>query len=199
MNPDIVIEKPIPVLQKVDAQEERLKKLEAHTKIDGKKKKEKKWTIKVPGRIKAGAQRKGSFATLWLGANKGAEFKKVVFEKGLLYVGALSYAYDEGAIYRLKQGMKTLPLIVIYEDRLIPVGGTVEKYVSHVIHGKKDENAQKDLKKTIHNLGQMTIIRGIENAEIEKDGKKKKGGGIIIWIILGVAAIYLAAKALGFA
>jgi len=193
-----VVSKSLSLLDKQRLADERLRRLEEHTNIEGKKRKEKKLRIKVPAVFRSAAKKDPRVSVcLWLSHNKLAEFKKIVFKDGLLYVGENSYFYDERAIYSLKQGFKRLPLVVVKEDRLIPVGGVVEEYKSRVLLGGEDED--HTLEKDLHNHGQQTIIRGIEQAELDKDKKKGKGGSVILWIILGVAALYLVAKVFGVA
>lgn len=183
------------VVDKLDTQEQRIKNLETALRVENEGK-NKKWRIKIPNKILRKLKKTQNSSCLWLGHNSNAEFRLIEFKDGLLWQGKNSYAYERGAVYNLKQGRKRVPLVVVYEERLLPVGGKAEEYRSRLVGDEFDHELAEALQ--IKNIGQQTIIRAIEQAEIDKD-KKKTGGLSIIWIILlVVGALYLISQIFGF-
>lgn len=178
----------------VEEQETRLKKIEERLHLN-KTKKEKKWTIKIPSMIKRAALKQGHVAALVLRANKNAEPKKAYIRDGLIHLEGDTYAYEAAAVYHLKQGTKTIPLVVIPEWRLLPVGGKTEEYMMRVWNGEEAQKVAKELK--ITNEGVKTMIRAIEQAEVGKDEKKKGGISPIVWLMIGVGIIYVLSQLFG--
>jgi len=184
------------IIEQTREHDDRLKKLEETIEMKGKKKK-KGIKIKIPGFLSRAIKNDPNVSlALWLGANHEAEFKKAIYKEGLIYVGEQSYMYEEGSIYRLKIGKKRLPFLVVFEWRLMPVGGKVEEYHNRVLNGEDAEETAKKLGVT--NQAQLTIIRRLEQEEAEI-GKKKKGGFnmIVLYLVLAALVLYVIAKAFG--
>lgn len=164
----------------------------------------KKKEFKIPGGIRSKAKRgvkDNKILCVFLRNNKTLEFKLVKIFDGLIEVDKYLFnAYESDAIYTYKK----LPVVVILEWRIIPVGGETDAIIQNnkpslkaKIMGGLDDAENADLL-NIKSFGQQTIIRAIERATLEDLNKKKKGFGIIWWILIAGVLIYIVGKALGF-
>jgi hypothetical protein len=181
------------LIQMLVEQDERLKKLESGDTTGGKK-----WSfkMKIPGRIASKAKRnKMKAAALWIGPNRRIEWKLANEKDGLWWIDVekqkVSFAYEESSVFTFNK----TPIIILYSWRLLPVGGKAEEFQTRIIGGEDDQVLAEHL--GIKTFGQRTIIRGIEQAELEKE--QKKGGSMTwIWIaLIAVGAIYLLSRFLG--
>lgn len=152
---------------------------------------------KIPSRSRREAKKglkDGKIMVVWLGSNRHLSFPVGQIEAGLITVNDKKYKLDHSAIYMHRR----LPAIVLLEWRLEPAGGEFDKVVDHAcgVGGAVDQERAKEL--SVIADSQQTIIRGIEQVEIEKDaGKKKKKISPIVWIVIAVIAMYLIGKSAG--
>ena len=158
------------------------------------------WKIKIPSFVKRGVKKgNNKAAALFIGANRRAEWRVAVAKDGLWEImdgeKKRTFGFEEAAVFDLKQGSKSIPIIILFTWRLTPGGGMAEEYRSRLIGGEADEKIATSL--GIKTFGQQTIIRGIEQAELDKDAPKKGGFGWVLWILLGLGAVYLILKYLG--
>lgn len=175
----------------IKEQERRLKELEEALHIQ-KEKKEKKFKFRIPIKFQRATKKNTqTAAAICIGHNRRIQWKKAVERDGLWHIGEQKYAYEESSVFFIKN----TPVIIIFEWRMIPVGGIAEEYKSRIIGGQEDQDNAALI--GIKNFGEQTIIRAIEQAELDKDEKKKGGMGWIIWILLGVGAIYLLSRFFG--
>lgn len=177
------------ILEKLDQRLDMLEEKE-YTK---KKKKDKKMSLKIPSAlIRQVNKDPNASLALILGHNRRAQFHKGTYEDGVLYVQGRPYSYEENAVYHLPYKKKMIPFVVLHEWRITPVGGDTEKYKVYLLNSKEDHDAEERIASALKNHGQMTIIRGIEQAEVNKDGKKKSPGiGIGFWIVGIGILVYL--------
>lgn len=183
------------ITAKLEAQDKDLKAIKEG--LLGKQKKEKGWKIRVPWKLQKKVLKADDKAlVLYIGPNKGASWKTAVARDGLWKIEEdkddKGYGYEEQAIFYLKIKKKQVPLIVLFSYRLLPVGGKAEEYRAMIVGGKAEEDAAEKL--GIKKFGQQTIIRAIEQAELDKDVKKKGGMGWLIWVGVGIALIYVLSK-----
>lgn len=189
------------VVERQEEQEKRLADLEEALRSRVKEK-DRKIRIKVPGWLLRQSKKDGSVsAALFLGANRVARWKKAVYRDGLVYVGEQSYGYEETAVFTLQQGMRKIPITVVFEWRLLPVGGRAEEVWARAREGSGlvDSKVLGEVADALglKNLAQLSIVRRIEQAEVDK-GEKKKGGMAWIWIVLGLGVLaYIAMKFFG--
>lgn len=183
------------IVDQVQSQEERLKAIEERLP----KPKEKKWGFRLPnmpGGIRRKAEKKPDMAAaLIIGNNRRAYWEIATHKDGLWIVGKdkdkQQYGYEESAVFFLKK----TPVIVLFEWRILPAGGKADQLTTRVLGGESDVEAAEVL--GIKSFGQQTIVRAIEQAEIEKD-TKKGGSGAILWILLGGGVgVYLLMKMFG--
>jgi len=139
--------------------------------------------------------KQGKVLVVWLGYNHNVVFKWGVVRGGLIIVDGEQYrAYESGAVYFYKN---KFPVVLLFEWRLTPAGGTTEQRLVKPIGGDEDKRFADD--NGLFSHAQQTIIRAIMQAEIDKDEQKKKGGKSIIWIVIGIGiALYFILKALGY-
>jgi len=189
----------------VDKVEENEKKIHAiEEQIN--KKKNIGWKFRIPKKLLRIVDNDSSkVIALWISPNRSAEFKTAFARSGLWYIDDKTikttgqrdaYAYEEKAIFQLKIKKKRYPIIILFSWRLLPGGGDAEEYEALILGGKTSEEA---LKQTgIHKHGQLTIVRQIEQAELDKDGiKKKMSMSWIIWVLVIGAIIYLISRIWG--
>lgn len=183
------------IVDQVQSQEERLKAIEERMP----KPKEKKWGFKIP-KIPSGIRRKAEkkpdmAAALIIGNNRRGTWEVATQKDGLWVVGKdkekRTYGYEECAVFFLKK----TPIIVLFEWRLLPAGGKADQLTTRVLGGEADVEAAEVL--GIKSFGEQTIVRAIEQAEVEKDQKKGGGGSWILWILLAGVAIYVLMKFFG--
>lgn len=204
------------IIDRVNALEAKVGEQQAV--IKDAEKKTKFWKMKIPGKIKRAVMKDNNrAAAFFIGPNRMAEWRVAFARDGLWYVEGEerdakgekikdSYAYEEAAVFHLKQGKnKLIPVIILFSWRLTPAGGKAEEaatqlaekgiWNARLVGGQKDEIIAElaGLKK----FGQQTIIRGIQQAEIEKNMPKKSNFGWLIWIGVGLAALYVIMKLLG--
>lgn len=155
-------------------------------------KKKRRFRFRIPFGFRKGLA-KNKVLVCFLRANKQVMIKEGCIDDGRLIIDDQQYAYESSTVYQYRK----FPFIVILEWRLLPVGGRAEEYAFRRVGGDEDAALAEEL--GINNFGQMTIIRGIEASKVE--GLKKKTGGIsmILWLLLGVGALYLIAKIFGWA
>lgn len=205
------------VPEKMEEHDKKIAELESYV---NEKKKQKGFKLKIPGKLWNKIKKSNDrAAALFIGPNRNAEWKLAVARDGLWWIETDekdgkhrpikdSYTYEEAAVFNLRQGRKMIPIIILFSWRLTPGGGKAEEIKSkwtdqnklpwqeRLIGGKDDEMLADvaGLKK----YGQQTIIRGIEQAELDKDQPKKGNFGWLIWVLLGVVGLFLGAKFLGF-
>lgn len=180
----------IPLTKKVSDVDERLTKLEAQNPSTTTKK---PWLkIKIPGSVKRHAKKakQTNAIAIWHGSNKSVDFREARIKDGLIIVGDKEFAYEPEAVYYHKKW----PVVTVYEWRLLPFGGRVEEY-RRLAGDKIDQDIAKRL--NIESYAQQTIIRGIERGIVQDDKVKSKGPSIIIWLLIGVGAIYVISKFFG--
>lgn len=151
------------------------------------------------------AIKEGKFLVIFLRNNHNIEFKFVKEVGGLIEIDKYRiHLYDNNAVYNYKKNS----VFVIFEWRLSPIGGGLEKvhnalieegskiddYAVRIVGTKEDEAIASILKD--HTYGTQTVIRAIEKAELDKGEKKTGGFGAIIWIVVGGIAIYVILKIL---
>ena len=203
------------VSEKIVEHEKRIVELQANI-IDEKKKKEKGWKFKIPGKVKKEVLKSNDkAAAIFVGQNRLGDWKVAEAKDGLWWIenGKYddgkprkdSYTYEEAAMFHLRiKKNKLVPFIILFSWRLTPGGGKAEEMKSKWIDeygdewrtrliGGKDDEMIAELA-GIKKFGQQTIIRGIEQAEIEKDMKKKGQFGWVIWAILGIGIVFLILK-----
>lgn len=155
----------------------------------------KKKEFKLPFGIRMKTKRavkKGKFLCVYLRNNKRMEFRIVDVFGGLIKVDKYElFAYESDAVYNYKK----FPVIVIFEWRLLPVGGGIDEYLARILGGKEEQDKAKEL--NIKTDGQQTIIRSIEKAEKNVEDNKKKGLSMFLWIIIIGVGGYLIAKMMG--
>ncbi len=180
------------LVEQMEKMNERLENME-EVSIAKKKKKEKKLSIKIPNFLARRADKDPEVSlALVLGYNGRANFQECRYKDGLLYIADRQYAYEESAMYSIRHKKKTLPFVIVYEYRLTPVGGAAEKLKDRVLNGEEIEVIAKEM--GIHSYGSQTIIRGIQHAEMDKDGMKKpkKTISMAIWILaIGVVLYFV--------
>jgi len=188
----------------VDSIEEQEKRLSALEKVLDVKngEKVKKVKIKIPGFLVRGVKKEdGVSVALWLGANHKAEFKKAVFRDGLIYVGDQSYGYEEGGVYQLKNGRKLMPFIVVFAWRLTMLGGSTDEAWARSRDGNGLVNGEELLKVAevlgVTNFGQLSMVRRLEQAEVDKLEKKKGNYTLLIWVVVIGIVGYLLFKMFG--
>lgn len=177
--------------------EEKLEVIEKNFR-DEEIKRMKKKEFKLPFGIKMKtrkAVRKGKVLAIYLRHNRNLEFRIADIFGGLIRLDKYEVnLYETDAIYTYKKW----PVVVVFEWRIMPVGGKVEQYKNRVIGGEDDKEVAKTLNITTD--GQQTIIRAIEQAEKAEDANKKKGGlSPIMWLLIIGAGGYLLAKIFGVA
>lgn len=163
-------------------------------------KKVRKSRFRLPMGFTAKAKRSlksGKIGVVLLGNNKEIDFKVCPIYGGLIEYGDYKFAAHEvEAVYRY--GKKNLPMMVVLESRLSPVGGSTDKQDKDLlVGGKFDITKAKELK--MESTAQETILRAIEVAELAKldDKKKKKKANWIIIIVVAGIAIYALSKLFG--
>lgn len=176
------------LIERVDRIEKAI--IEEEDKITNKKKKA-AFSFKIPLSIMS-KTRKGGVAVLLLRNNGSMLWSYGSINDGLVKVelNNQTYSFDKLFYY----GKKKTPVVVILEWRLIGVGGAVEQEFFKQL-GDKDFN-EFEQANHLFNYGQQTIIRGIEQSQVEET-KKKGGGSLIMWILLGAAGVYLVSTFFG--
>jgi len=161
----------------------------------------KKREFKLPAGIK-GKMRKevkqGRLLAIFLRSNKRVEFRIVKIIGGLVQLDKYDFnIYESDAVYTYQRGRIVFPVIVVWESRLAPVGGGVDEKITQArIMGTKLDSEDADIL-NITSYAQQTIIRAIEIAKAEELLKKKKGIGMVWWIIIGGVILYVIGKAFG--
>lgn len=166
------------IKEKMARHEQRLKELEQT------KEKKQRLKLKIPGTFLRKAKKDNCFVAVILGADMKIKFANAQYREGLIYINDVSYGYDAATVYQHKK----VPVVVVYEWRLTPLGGATEEYASKILSAEQDAEVADDL--GLKNYGQQTIIRAIKQSEVGMD--KKKFGGIspIIWLFIIVGVIY---------
>ena len=163
----------------------------------------KKKSYRLPGKAKRlgkVAKKKGGFLGIILKANKNIEFRLVELKHGLLKFGEYEFnAFENDAVYHYKN----MPVVVVLEWRLLPVGGRIESYKNDdsfkysEVGGKADEVIAN--KYNLTGYAAQTIIRAIAAAKVDKEEGAKKKLSMVWILIIGGIALYLVLKALGMA
>lgn len=182
----------VPLIQQVARLNERLDTVDTALHLREKKKRDPWIKIRIPRRVKVKAQskRESNVIVVWLGGNKRVDFKTGRIKDGLISVEGHEFGYESEAIYHYKKW----PLCVVFEWRLLPVGGRLEEYRRLIGDDKTVEQA-KTL--GVNTFGQQTIIRAIQKAHLEGTGAARKGVSLILWLLIGVGAIYAVSKLFG--
>lgn len=191
------------VLEQLDSQEKKITELEQQLK----KKNEKPFNIRIPFRtvkdVKK-AKENNKVAALWVGPNKRAQWRSATYRDGLWYLDdkkikttgeKKTFEYEEQAIFQIEQKKKEIPFVIFLDWRLVGVGGVAEEYEAHVINGKSTEEAARIT--GIHSHGRNTIVRHIEQSELDKEQTKKGGMGWLIWIVLAIGVIWVLMRMFG--
>lgn len=150
--------------------------------------------VKMPRKARAAVRRglkKNKILVQFFGSNKHFDSLVGYIDGGLIRVGDDQFEYDPTAVYFWKKGK--IPVYGVVQWRLTPVGGKADAYQGYHSVGSEEAEAYAT-RLNLKNYGQKTIIRGIEAEEVGADAKKKKKPKLLLWIILGVAAIYLLSK-----
>jgi hypothetical protein len=147
--------------------------------------------FKIPWRVSWGAGKPGKLLVVFLGLNRKARFLVGEIVDGLIRVDGKFYGMEEVSVYSYS---KKFSVVVIFEWRLLAAGGKAEEYRSRVIGGEDDVKVAEAT--GIRSFGALTIIRAIENAELDKSEKKKGFGAWIFWIIGGIVVIFIISKLL---
>lgn len=148
--------------------------------------------FKIPFKYRSGVKKKlkdGKILGIICKSNKSIELKYLPIEGGLIQINEYQFkAFEREAVYVYNN---KIPAVVVYEDRLTPVGGITEEYKGMLLQGSEDKELSKKLI-GINDFAQQTIIRAIEKIELDKELGKKKKSLNIVWIIIGiVVVIYL--------
>lgn len=158
--------------------------------LSGYRSRQRRVSFKPPAWLVRKSRKQGHIVVLFLEANKNAVFKDGVLRDGRLLVGDVDYGFEPGAVYYYKK----VPIMVVIEWRITPVGGDTEEFRFGFSGGESDESLAAGLK--ITNFAQQIIIRGIEASKLD-DVKKKVKASWLLWLLLGVGAIYLLSKLFG--
>lgn len=155
--------------------------------------KKKEWKLPFGIRAKTKkAVKQGGVLCVFLRNNKTLEFKIAKVVGGMFEIDKYQFsAYENDAVYHYKK----LPVAVIFEWRLLPIGGRAEEYRARLVGDERDEALAESLKITQH--AQQTIIRKIELAELSKEQPKKGGMSWVWWIAIAGLAIYLLSQFFG--
>lgn len=143
--------------------------------------------------------KQGKFLTILMRHNKTVDFKFCSLVAGCLDVegiGVLS-VYESDAVYRYKN----FPVIVILENRVLPVGGVVEK----LDKGLVDElliggNRSRELseKLGLYDLKSELAITKFELKEANLLSGVKGKVNYLVWLLIAGAIIYVVASMGGF-
>jgi hypothetical protein len=185
---------------------ETLEKQEVEKKLilEEETKKKKKKLFKLPGKVKSKSKKAlkaGKTLAVILKNNKTIDFQWVENFGGLVQYGPYEFSmYEVGAVYNYNN---KLPCIVIPEWRLTPVGGMVEDaeregnivIPQKLFGGEADILISQALK--IGSQAQQTTIRAIEKKEADMMGKKKGNFGWLLWVGIGLVAVYIIGKLIG--
>lgn len=153
--------------------------------------------IKIPSGILRKARKKGVFAVVHLGGDKGLTFTNGYYNDGLLKVDGKNYSFEAASVFTAKKGK--VPVVVLYDWRITPIGGFTESCKefegSTFLDIKNDHKFAEESGLT--NYGQQTIIRDLQQAQ--QDDKKKGISGMsgIMWLIGGVVVVYLLSQFFG--
>lgn len=122
-------------------------------------------------------------AVLFLRNNGRVERFEAETKKGFFEYRGKTYHEDRDCIWRM--GKEGIPLMIVEEDSLIPMG-TRRWY-----ENRPNENNLDLMKRKFAEL-QDHLLRGIRHAELvrmgERDGKKLSGKAVIGLIIIGIIA-----------
>jgi hypothetical protein len=175
------------VIDKLNNAEERLQYLEEKLRISKDKKLKKSI---LPAKIRSFFRKKPEkLICLFLGSDGRASFKEARVDGGLLLVGNEQFSYEPGSIYTLD---KKNNLVVVFEWRLLPVGGKAEEFKTRLLGGESDAKLAQDLNITTY--AQRTIIRGIEQAEAVGAQKSKLGWNPVWWVLVAGLVIYVISR-----
>lgn len=175
------------ILERVERIEKAI--IEEEDKIT-KSKKKAGFSFKIPTSIIRKVKKKGGIAVLLLRHNNNLCFTYGQINDGLveLEINKQKYTYDRIFYY------KKTPVCVILEWRFIGVGGVVEQEFFKQIGSK--EFTEFEQVNHLFNAGQQTIIRAVEQSQVE-EVKKKGGGSLLLWILLGAVGVYLVSTMFG--
>lgn len=169
------------IRQEIDDTKRDLQDIKELLKLADKKKGRKPY--KIPFSIRSGykrKQKKGEILVFYMKDNHSAEYRWEKNEGGNINIEGTPHAYDHTAIYFVGN----IPIMPIFSWRMTPAGGEQDKQTAKEAGDMTDAG--------------RTIIRGVEAAELAKlEGKKKKGKGGIILLIIGVIiVVYLLSQGL---
>jgi len=147
--------------------------------------------FKIPRKVRNQRKaRKGFIAVLFMRNNHRVDWLWAQEEGGIMKIKDKYYGFDNTAVYFDKK----YPIMVVYEWRLIPAGGSKDKVLPFA-GGEADKKVAESL--GIETYAEKTIIRAIEKVEIEREDKKKKKFPIILIVIIIGIIIYLVSRFLG--
>ena len=181
--------------EQLDKNTEDVGLIRDYLQMKDKQTKERFFKIPFGIRFKSGREKKkGKILALWLRNNHTAQFIYASIDGGLIIVetkaGKKSYNYDNTAIYFYKR----IPLVVIFEWRLVPAGGVIESFQNRVLGGEDSAKLSEEM--GINAYAQETIIRGVEKTEIEKLDKKKGKFGFVWILLIGGVVVFVILKLL---
>jgi hypothetical protein len=142
----------------------------------------------------------GKTLALILRKNRTADFKWIENFGGLAQYGQYGFSeYEMSAVYNTGK----YPLIVIPEWRLNPAGGKIEqaeqdgfiKIDIKLFGGISDILISNTL--DVGDQAQQTMIRVMEKVESDMSAKKKGNFGWLLWVGIGLVAIYIIGKLIG--
>jgi len=158
----------------------------------------KKKDFKLPFNIKRNLKKKikaNYLLAVILKKNKQLEFRLVKTIGGIIDLGNyIINQYDEEAVYTYKN----FPVVVVFEYRIIPVGGSIEKIKAEVLGGSNDSVEIQSRYNALDTEVAQTILKAVEVAKNEGFETVKPKKYFLWWLIGGVIVLYFVGSALGF-
>jgi hypothetical protein len=167
-------------------------------------KKQKKKLFKKFGKAKRQAKKslkEGKVLVCYLKNNRDVEFFWSEIVMGLIDVDPIYkpvrmkpyHGFESGAVYNFKH---KYPVVVIPEWRLLPVGGVVEDLERAILFGG-DKDKVKALELKIGSTAEVVLANMMEKKELDASAKKKGNWGWLIWVVVGLVALYVIGKLMG--
>lgn len=188
----------------LDELNKKLDKIDAKLNEEEVKKKEKKKLFKGWGKAKRSAKKsikQGKILICYLKNNRDIDFFWAEQTMGLIdvdpnYQGIRVkpyHGFEPGAVYSFKNKW---PVIVVPEWRLLPVGGVVEDTEKAILFGG-DVDKVRAGELNILSMSEITLANMMEKKEIDASAKKKGNWGWLLWVGIGIVALYLIARVMG--
>ena len=143
--------------------------------------------------------KQGKFLTILMRNNKSIEFKFCSLVAGCLDVEGIGIIslYNSDAVYRYKN----LPVIVILENRVLPVGGFVERLNKEeidelLIGGNRTKELSEKL--GLYDFKSELAITKFELKEANLLSGVKGKINYLVWLLIAGAIIYVVASMGGF-